>query len=52
MSHNNGGVKNLGEKYVSESKKFPPYDDESGVGLPYLKNKLLQMKEKLSRCSK
>jgi hypothetical protein len=32
MSHNNGGVTNLGRKFVSKSKKSPPNDDEGGVG--------------------
>jgi len=32
MSHNNGGVTNLGEKIISKSKKSPPDDDEGGVG--------------------
>ncbi len=32
MSHNNGEMKNLGEKYVSKSKQSPINDDEGGVG--------------------
>jgi hypothetical protein len=32
MSHNSGGVTNMGEKYVSKFEESPPYDDEGGVG--------------------
>jgi hypothetical protein len=32
MSHDNGGVKNLGEKIVLKSKESPLDDDERGVG--------------------
>jgi hypothetical protein len=32
MSHNNGGVTNLGKKIVSKFEKSPPNDDEGGVG--------------------
>jgi hypothetical protein len=32
MSHNNGGVINLKENFVSKFEEFPPYDDEGGVG--------------------
>jgi len=31
VSHNNGGVTNLGKTFVSESKKYPPNDDEGGL---------------------
>jgi hypothetical protein len=32
MSHNSGGVTNLGEKSISESEESPLDDDEGGVG--------------------
>jgi hypothetical protein len=32
MSHNNGGVTNLGEKSILEFEKSLPYDDEGGMG--------------------
>jgi hypothetical protein len=32
MSHNSGGVINLGEKIISEYEKSPLDDDEGGVG--------------------
>jgi hypothetical protein len=32
MSHNSGGVTNLGENFVSKFEEFPPDDDEGGVG--------------------
>jgi hypothetical protein len=32
MSHNNGGVINLGENFVSKFENSPQYDDESDVG--------------------
>jgi len=32
MSHNNGGVTNLGEKFILEFEESLPYDDEGGVG--------------------
>jgi hypothetical protein len=32
MSHNNGGVTNLGEIFVSEFKESPLDDGEGGVG--------------------
>jgi hypothetical protein len=31
MSHNNGGVTNIGEIFVSKSEKSPLDDDEGGV---------------------
>jgi hypothetical protein len=33
MSHNSGGVINLGEKSISKFEKSPPNDDEGGVGV-------------------
>jgi hypothetical protein len=32
MFHNIGGVINLGEIFILEFEKFPPNDDEGGVG--------------------
>jgi hypothetical protein len=32
MSHNNGGVTNLRERYVLKYEEFPIDDDEGGVG--------------------
>jgi hypothetical protein len=32
MSHNNDGVIDLVEEYISKSKNSPPNDDEGGVG--------------------
>jgi hypothetical protein len=32
MTHNSGGVINLGEIFVSKSEKSPPNDYEGGVG--------------------
>jgi hypothetical protein len=32
MSHNSGGVTNLGKKNISKFEESPPNDDEGGVG--------------------
>jgi hypothetical protein len=32
MSHNSGGVTNLGKKFVSKFEESPLEDDEGGVG--------------------
>ncbi len=32
MSHNNGGVADPGQIFISESKKSPPNDNEGDVG--------------------
>jgi hypothetical protein len=54
MSHNNGGVTNLGKKYVSKFEKSPLYDDEVGVGglnhTLHLVKPLLTMSLSLESC--
>jgi len=53
MSHNNGGVTNLVEKIVSESKKSPPNDDGGVGGLnctPHLVKPLVLMSLSLKSC--
>jgi hypothetical protein len=47
MSHNNGGVTNLGQKSILKSEESPSNDDEGGVGdlncTPYLVKPLVTM---------
>ncbi len=54
MSHNNGGVTNLGEKFVLEFEQSPPNDDEGGVGglnhTPHLMKPLVTMSMSFESC--
>jgi len=54
MFHNNGGVTNLREKSIFESKKNLAYDDESGVGglnrTPHLMKPLVLVSLSLEFC--
>ncbi len=54
MSHNSGGVTNLGKIFVSKFEKSPPYDDEGGVSslnyTPDLMKPLIIMYMSLESC--
>jgi hypothetical protein len=54
MSHNNGGVTNLGKKVVSKSKESPLDDDEGGVGglnhTPHMVKPLIIVSPSLESC--
>ncbi len=54
MSHNSGGVTNLGEKFVLESEQSPPNDNEGGVGglnhTPRLMKPLVTMSMSFESC--
>jgi hypothetical protein len=54
MSHNNGGVTNFGEIFVSKSKESPLDDGEGGVGglnyTPCLMKPLIKVSLSLESC--
>ncbi len=54
MSHNSGGLTNLGEKSILEFEESPPNDDEGGVGglnhTPHLVKPLITIFVSLESC--